>query len=326
MTCPRHLVLIALISWLTLSPAAWAQAPPPPPAEIAARVGEYGPDDGLRTVYEADGALFLSGPGDVAQRLSAVAPGRYALPGGEAVFSDEALVLRGVRLARRDIGAETVAKIQAGVRGDPAKVRAAALAATPPVEPVPRRAADLVDLTTVAPDIRLDIRYATANNFMGFPLYERAAAFLQRPAAEALGRAATTLRAQGFGLLIHDGYRPWFVTRMFWDATPEDAHVFVADPAKGSRHNRGCAVDLSLYDLKTGEPVEMTGRYDEMSRRSFADYPGGTSRQRWARDLLRQAMEAEGFTVLPEEWWHFDYQTWRDYGIGTRTFTELEGR
>ncbi|HQP21107.1 MAG TPA: M15 family metallopeptidase [Phenylobacterium sp.] len=223
-----------------------------------------------------------------------------------------------------DIGAETVARIQAGVRGNPEGVRAAALAASPPAEPPPRRASDLVDLTTVAPDIRLDIRYAGANNFMGFPLYERPAAFLQRPAAEALGRAAKTLRAQGFGLLIHDGYRPWFVTKMFWDATPEAAHVFVADPAQGSRHNRGCAVDLTLYDLKTGQPVEMTGRYDEMSRRSFADYVGGTSRQRWARDLLRQAMEAEGFSVYPEEWWHFDYKDWREYGIGVKTFTELQ--
>ena len=130
-------------------------------------------------------------------------------------------------------------------------------------------------------------------------------------------------RRSGYGLLIHDGYRPWFVTKMFWDATPESAHMFVADPTQGSRHNRGCAVDLTLYELKSGNAVEMTGRYDEMSPRSYADYVGGTSRQRWFRELLRGEMEAQGFTVYPEEWWHFDYQDWSDYAIGTATFSQL---
>ena len=133
------------------------------------------------------------------------------------------------------------------------------------------------------------------------------------------------LASRGYGLLIHDGYRPWYVTKMFWDATPESAHVFVADPSQGSRHNRGCAVDLTLYDLKSGTAVEMTGRYDEMSPRSYADYVGGTSRQRWFRALLRGAMEAQGFSVYPEEWWHFDYKDWSDYAIGTATFSQLGG-
>src|ERR1051325_11094284 len=112
---------------------------------------------------------------------------------------------------------------------------------------------------------------------------------------------------------------------MFWDGTPPDKHVFVADPSQGSRHNRGCAVDLTLFDLKSGQPVEMTGRYDEMSQRSFADYVGGTSRQRWLRDLLRSAMESEGFTVYPQEWWHFDYKDWSEYGIGNVAFSQLRG-
>ena len=135
---------------------------------------------------------------------------------------------------------------------------------------------------------------------------------------------ARALAPKGYGLLIHDAYRPWFVTKMFWDATPDTSHVFVADPSQGSRHNRGCAVDLTLYDLKTGRAVEMTGRYDEMSPRSFADYIGGTSRQRWLRELLRTSMEAQGFAVYPQEWWHFDYQDWNEYGIGNATFTELK--
>jgi D-alanyl-D-alanine dipeptidase len=169
-----------------------------------------------------------------------------------------------------------------------------------------------------------DIRYATSNNFMGFPLYERARAYLQRPAAEALHRVALGLRPQGYGLLIYDAYRPWYVTKLFWDAVPDAAHIFVANPSVGSRHNRGCAVDLSLYHLATGKPVEMTGRYDEMSPRSFSDFVGGTSRQRWYRDLLRTAMEAQGFTVYAQEWWHFDYKDSDQYAIGNSRFDQLQ--
>jgi len=113
---------------------------------------------------------------------------------------------------------------------------------------------------------------------------------------------------------------------MFWDATPPDLHAFTADPSQGSRHNRGCAVDLTLYELATGEVVEMPSGYDEFSPRAFADYPGGTSRQRWLRALLREAMEAQGFSVFPAEWWHFDYQDWRRYPIGNLRFEELGAR
>src|SRR5207248_11717671 len=134
------------------------------------------------------------------------------------------------------------------------------------------------------PTIKLDVRYASTNNFLGTPLYKSARAYLQRPAAEALVRAHRKLKERGYGLLIHDGYRPWYVTKMFWEATPERFHNFVADPEQGSRHNRGCAVDLTLYHLKSGKPVRMTGGYDEFSDRSYAAYPGRTSRQRWHRD------------------------------------------
>jgi D-alanyl-D-alanine dipeptidase len=110
---------------------------------------------------------------------------------------------------------------------------------------------------------------------------------------------------------------------MFWDATPVPDHMFVGDPARGSRHNRGEAIDLTLYNLKTGMPVPMTGRYDEMSKRSYSDYIGGTSRQRYDRGVLRAAMEKEGFQVLNEEWWHFDYKDWADYPIGNVSFEQL---
>ncbi len=204
------------------------------------------------------------------------------------------------------------------------EIRAAALVATPPEEKGPFRKNDLVEVARLDAGIRLDIRYATPNDFLGTAVYTQARAFLQRPAAEALVRALHRLKPYGYGLLIHDGYRPWYVTKIFWDATPESGKIFVADPAQGSRHNRGCAVDLTLYDLKTDQPVEMIGLYDEMSPRSFPDYPGGTSLQRWHRDLLRWAMEAEDFTVYESEWWHFDYKDWHEYAIGNIPFEKLD--
>jgi serine beta-lactamase-like protein LACTB len=111
---------------------------------------------------------------------------------------------------------------------------------------------------------------------------------------------------------------------MFWEATPEKQRIFVADPSKGSRHNRGCAVDLTLYDRGTGKVIETVSGYDEMTGRAYPDYPGGTSLQRWHRELLRRAMEAEGFTVYEAEWWHFDYKDWRKYPILNLTFEELK--
>jgi len=179
------------------------------------------------------------------------------------------------------------------------------------------RPADLVELVKLDPTLRLDIRYATTNNFMHRPVYRQARAFLQRPAAEALVRANHSLRPRGYGLLVFDGYRPWSVTKAFWDsATQEQRDIgFVANPQEGSKHNRGCAVDLTLTGLATGKEVTMPSAYDEFSDRAFPDYKGGSTPSRMLRDLLRSAMEAQGFTVLKEEWWHFDYKDWRQYRI-----------
>lgn len=317
--------------------AAVERLPPDVPGELKRFIGEYRSGDAQLTVYESGGELFAQGLGLQASPLQRLSTMRFFVNDGKGHASipvefqldrdlqTAAVVVGTSRLQFKDIGQEVVAKIRAGVKADTGQLRASALAAKPPTEPAAKRAFDLVDLASVDPTIKFDIRYASSNNFIGFPLYERSAAYLQRPAAEALGRVQRVLASRGYGLLIHDGYRPWFVTKMFWDATPESAHVFVADPSQGSRHNRGCAVDLTLYDLKSGNAIEMTGRYDEMSPRSYAGYIGGTSRQRWFRELLRGAMEAQGFAVYPEEWWHFDYKDWSDYAIGTATFSQLGG-
>ena len=165
----------------------------------------------------------------------------------------------------------------------------------PPVEAGPFRTPDLVELADIDPILHLNIRYATPDNLVHRAVYRQPRAFLQRPAAEALVRAHRRLAVQGYGIVVFDGYRPWSVTRLFWDLTPPENRAFVAPPDKGSRHNRGCAVDCTLYDLRTGADVPMPSEFDETTERAHSTYPGGTAGERHARDLLRSAMEAEGF-------------------------------
>ena len=198
-----------------------------------------------------------------------------------------------------------------------------ALAAAPPDEEGDFRPSELVELTRLDPTIKLDIRYATSKNLLGTPLYSQARAFLQRPAAEALARVQKSLAAEGYGLLVHDAYRPWYVTKIFWDATPVDKHNFVADPATGSRHNRGCAVDLTLYTLRDGRAVQMPSLYDEMSERAYPNYAGGPAEPRRLRELLRRQMAAQGFAVYEFEWWHFDYRDWKSYKIQNARFEDI---
>ena len=185
---------------------------------------------------------------------------------------------------------------------------------SPPITPNATAAVDLVDLAAFDKRLQIDIRYATANNFMAKPLYTSARAMVQRPAAEALTRAHDRLRDAGYGLLVLDAYRPWQITRDMWDKYPLD-RAYLSDPLKGSRHNHGCALDITLYDLKTGKEVNMPSGYDEFTERAHPGYKGGTPEQRKARDLLRMAMEAEGFTVYQNEWWHFDYNGWEAYPL-----------
>jgi CubicO group peptidase (beta-lactamase class C family)/D-alanyl-D-alanine dipeptidase len=317
-----------------------ATIPAPAPRPWRELIGEFGWDYNTLYILERDGRLemliewfFLSPLSPQAEAGQDV----YQLPdaglyaGEQVVFTravgGEVVGVRvgGVFFPRRSVGTAEGVTFQIEPVRPVEELRSEALAATPPVETGDLREPDLVDLTELDPTIRLDIRYAGTNNFMGAVFYDEPRAFMQRPAAEAVVRASAALRQRGYGLLIHDAYRPWYVTKMFWDATPEDQKLFVADPQQGSRHNRGCAVDLTLYDLATGETVNMVGGYDEFTERSYADYPGGTTRQRWLRELLREAMEDEGFDVYPFEWWHFDYQAWQQYPILNLTFDQIGG-
>jgi D-alanyl-D-alanine dipeptidase len=234
-----------------------------------------------------------------------------------------AVTVGGKTFIRSDAGSDPAHFYHVSLVQPVAELREKALKLSPPTETGSFRKPEFVNLASLDSAIHLDIRYASANNFLSTPVYTEARAFMQRPAAEALLRVLHKLQPLGFGLLIHDAYRPWYVTKIFWDATPPEGKIFVADPQKGSKHNRGCAVDLTLYDLVTGQPVEMPGLYDEMSSRSFPNFPGGTSLQRWHRDLLRRAMESEGFAVNEDEWWHFDYKDWKQYGILNVPFEKI---
>ncbi len=274
----------------------------------SALVGEYDAPSGVQFVVEEGGKLWLLDTATATHKFAQVTPAELGRLG----------------LRRREVGPSGGAtQLQVQPVRAVADVRREALAATPPAEPAPAKAADLVELTSLDPTIKLEIRYATTNNFLGTKFYDEARAFMQRPAAEAVVRANSKLKPLGYGLLVFDAYRPWYVTKMFWDATPVDKRWLVANPAQGSKHNRGAAVDLTMYDLATGQPVDMPSTYDESTGRANASYPGGTSLQRWNRALLRNAMVSEGFLVNPSEWWHFDYGSWRDYAIGNVAFDRI---
>ena len=194
----------------------------------------------------------------------------------------------------------------------------------PPQEKGEFRKPDLVELIKLDPTIHLDIRYATTHNFVGRAVYKEARAFLQRPAAEALARVNRALEKKGYGLLIFDGYRPWHVTKIFWDFMPADKKQFVTDPNQGSPHSRGCAVDLSMFDLKTGKAVKMPSEFDEWTDRSQINHQGGSKDSHRLRDLLRFAMEAEDFSPAELEWWHYNYKDWADYQILDLKFSEVK--
>ena len=307
----------------------------PPQTEFAEYIGEYGWDHNVLYIHERFGQLQALIEWTELDPLTPGGRDSFSFP-NYGMYHGEGIVFRrddngkisgakvaGIQFPRRltEISDGETFTINALKPVD--ELRKIALSSNPPEEDE-KRPMDLVELSDLHPNFKYDIRYASTNNFMQAPFYKSAHAYMQRPAAEALVVALNKLEKLGYGLVIHDAYRPWFVTKMFWDATPKEMSDFVATPSKGSRHNRGCAVDLTLYDLKTGDVIEMVGGYDEFSPRSFPAYPGGTSKQRYYRELLREVMESSDFTIYEWEWWHFDYKDWNEYPIGNLTFEELE--
>jgi CubicO group peptidase (beta-lactamase class C family)/D-alanyl-D-alanine dipeptidase len=290
-------------------------------------IGEYGWDHDVLYILERDGKLSALIEWFFEYPLVQESPDHFRFP-AEGLYASEPVVfsrdqagrstranVAGMRFERRHLDGEGDATFRVKPVRPVSDVRAEFASARPPVENGHFVKPDLVEVAKRDPSIRLDIRYATDNNFLGVPLYTTARAFLQRPAAQAVARVHQALGREGYQLLIHDAYRPWSVTKLFWEAVPASGKGFVADPTKGSKHNRGAAVDLTLFSTIDNAPTRMVGGYDEFSPRSHPYYPGGTSRERWQRNLLRYEMEREGFTVNRVEWWHFDYQGWEHFPI-----------
>jgi D-alanyl-D-alanine dipeptidase len=326
--------------WLQQLAIEFGRLPDSIPTRWRGLIGEYGPDTTTRWfALERDRRMYVLDHRGNYVPLAETNDSTFEAPRATVAVSGE------VRFHRDDTGRATSIQVADMVmarrvieppsganqlRITPVRpiddLRREALAATPPAETGSFRAPELVEVAPRDSTIRLEVRYATTNNFLGARVYEEARVFLQRPAAEALLRVNRTLRPFGYGLLLHDGYRPWYVTRIFWDAVPADKKWLVADPAQGSKHNRGAAIDLTMYDLETRQSVEMPSTYDESTSRAHADYPGGTTLQRYHRALLRRAMEHEGFIANPQEWWHFDYKDWKSYPISNVPFASVQAR
>ena len=179
----------------------------------------------------------------------------------------------------------------------------------------------LVDLQEYIPDVVLDIRYATTNNFTGERIYDQAKAYARKPVAEALRQAQAQLRARGLGIKIFDGYRPYSATVKFYEVYGDT--TYVASPYRGSRHNRGCAIDMTLVDLKTGQELKMPTAYDAFTKQAWPSTRMSDPEIARNRKLLIDVMDKVGFRVNSSEWWHFDFRGWSKFEILDIDFAEL---
>lgn len=180
----------------------------------------------------------------------------------------------------------------------------------------------LVDLEKTIKDVILDIRYATPNNFTHQTIYQAPKAFARKPVAEALEKIQRELKSRGLGIKIYDAYRPYAVTLKFFEVYPDT--TFVASPQKGSKHNRGCAIDLTLVDLKSGKELEMPTLFDDFTEKATHAYMNLSPEALNNKKLLRETMSRYGFIPYESEWWHYDYNSWRNYQIMDLSFEELK--
>lgn len=333
------LTLMARGDTLLTEQGTYVKRPIPVPAEpdpeLTELIGEYGWDHNTLYILERENQLYVLIEWFFYYPLTQLDQDQYQFPPSGLYAGEKLTFVRdnnnyiiavdvdNVRFLRRHTGSSVTTTESIQPTAPLAKLRERALAAVPPSVEGSSRQPELVELTDLNPSLKLDIRYASDNNFMGAVFYEEARAFLQRPAAVALIQVESDLNEMGLGLVVYDAYRPWHVTKMFWDATPAEAKHFVADPSSGSIHNRGAAVDVGLIDLQTGEVLPMPSSYDEFTARAYPDYPGGTARSRYYREILRDAMEARGFSVYRYEWWHFNFENWRAYPVMNTRFEEI---
>lgn len=181
----------------------------------------------------------------------------------------------------------------------------------------------LINVKEFIPDIILDIRYATSNNFVGEPVYNIPAAYARLPVAKALKNIQNELNKENLGLKIYDAYRPYSVTIKFYEKVKDT--TFVASPLHGSRHNRGCAVDLTIVDLETGEEIKMPTEYDDFTERAHHNFAGLPDEVILNREKLKSIMIKNDFEVYPAEWWHYDFIGWKNYELMDLKFEQIMG-
>eukprot|EP01133_Synstelium_polycarpum_P003787 gene3787-4367_t len=296
--------------------------PPDVPAYMHAVIGHYVVKDQLILVYEEDGVLMMCIEWFFiySMRLISQSNDKVVLKTTpDCMYNDEIVIvyldvasgrplrleLSGIPFKYQRMG-PIPGQTQEGISSPSVIQEILARSYSIPC-PHPPAKHDLVDLARI-PTLKIDVKYATTDNFAGVKFYKIAKAFLLLSAAKSLERAHQWLAQWGVGIVVFDSYRPWNVTwTMSEGVRPEFRGLYVADPAKGSVHNRGGAVDISLYNLSSGEIIPMSGEFDEMSIRSHRSYFGGTSRQRWFKKLLTIAMMNHDFIPYPQEWWHFDF-------------------
>lgn len=181
---------------------------------------------------------------------------------------------------------------------------------------------ELVDIEKFIPGLVLDIRYATVNNFTGTKIYNLAKAYARKPVAEALKKAQLDFNKLGYSIKIYDAYRPYSATVKFYEIMKGDT-MYVANPYKGSRHNRGCALDMTVVDSKTKRELKMPTGYDAMQKEAWATATISDPEARKNRDTLIAIMEQNGFKVYTTEWWHFDFVGYEKFEVMDIDFEEL---
>ncbi|MDX8340479.1 M15 family metallopeptidase [Draconibacterium sp. IB214405] len=180
---------------------------------------------------------------------------------------------------------------------------------------------ELIDLETAIENVVLDIRYATSDNFTKEVIYRSPKAYARKPVADALKLVQDSLESLNMGLKVYDAYRPYAATLKFYEVYPDPD--FVASPKTGSRHNRGCAVDVSLVNLNTKQELEMPTSFDDFSEKAHSDYMNLPDAAIQNRSILIGVMSHFGFSVISSEWWHFDYNGWQDFPLMDLSFEEL---
>lgn len=181
---------------------------------------------------------------------------------------------------------------------------------------------EMADIGKSVKGIVMDIRYATPDNFTGEKIYTSAKAFARKPVVEALQKMEDSLACHHLGLKIYDAYRPYAATVKFFEVYPDTN--FVANPRHGSKHNRGCAVDVSLVELSSGKEIPMPTRFDDFSEKAAADFPNLPDTVLTNRKLLSGVMAHFGFLPYQAEWWHYDFSGWENYKLMDLSFGELE--